>query len=94
MNNDIKLLENNGWTVECESPFEIRTEEGSFARGEAASIVLSNLKNKNHFNEEDMINCFNAGINRGITITCIVTRKNIKEEFPTYDEYMKRYEED
>ena len=25
------LLKENGWEVECESPFEIRHEDGSFA---------------------------------------------------------------
>lgn len=34
-----KLLERNGWTVECESPFEIRHKDGSFAKGQAADIV-------------------------------------------------------
>lgn len=29
-----------GWTVECESPFEIRHEDGSFASGQAASMTL------------------------------------------------------
>jgi hypothetical protein len=38
---DKKLLEKNGWTVECESPFEIRHEDGSFATGQAAMLVTS-----------------------------------------------------
>jgi hypothetical protein len=38
---DIKILEANGWTVECESPLEIRHEETeSFASGTAAYFVL------------------------------------------------------
>ncbi len=37
---NIKLLEKYGWTVECESPFEIRHEDGSFASEIAADIVL------------------------------------------------------
>lgn len=41
---DIELLESNGWEVECESPFEIRTKDGSFASGQAAIIVLSQLR--------------------------------------------------
>ena len=41
---EIKLLEENGWTVECESPFEIRYKDGSFATGEAATLVLLFLK--------------------------------------------------
>ena len=39
-----RILEENGWEVECESPFKIRTKDGSFASGEAANIVLSILK--------------------------------------------------
>ena len=41
---EIELLEENDWTVECESPFEIRHEDGSFATGQAAEIVLWFLK--------------------------------------------------
>lgn len=38
---DLQLLTDNGWTVECVSPFEIRNkEDGSFATGSAAWIVL------------------------------------------------------
>lgn len=37
-------LVSNGWTVECESPFEISTQDGSFASGEGAYIVLEYLK--------------------------------------------------
>lgn len=42
---DIELLENNDWIVECESPFEIRYKDGgAFASGLAAEIVLDELK--------------------------------------------------
>jgi len=41
---DEQLLEKHGWTLECESPFEIRHEDGSFATGQAADIVLLALK--------------------------------------------------
>ena len=44
---DVKLLNDNGWTVECESPFEISTKEGSFASGEAAYMVLHALEDEN-----------------------------------------------
>lgn len=37
---DIELLEKYGWVVECESPFEIRHEDGSFATKSAAWIIL------------------------------------------------------
>lgn len=92
---DLKLLEDNGWEVECQSPFEIRTKDGSFASGEAAHIVLCDLKSErdNAFSEQDMHDCFNAGVNRGVTIASIITKNEIGEEFPTYQEYMKRYEE-
>ena len=42
---DIEFLEKNGWDVECESPFEIRSEDGySFASGNAAYMILSILR--------------------------------------------------
>ena len=37
-----EILEDNGWIIECESPFEIRHEDGS--TGQAANIVLYFLK--------------------------------------------------
>jgi len=41
--NDNTILEHYGWTIECESPFEIRHEDGSFASGQAAYTVLIDL---------------------------------------------------
>ena len=41
---DKKLLKAEGWEVECESPFEIRHKDGSFASGQAAQMVLSVLQ--------------------------------------------------
>lgn len=42
---DARLLELNGWDVECESPFEIYHQEtNSKATGMAARIVLQDLK--------------------------------------------------
>jgi len=41
---DEQLLAENGWTLECESPLEIRDDEGSFASGFAARIVLKQLR--------------------------------------------------
>ena len=96
MNEDDKLLRDNGWIVECQSPFEIRCEDGgAFASGLAAQIVLDDLKYErdNAFSEADMRDCFNAGINRGITIAAIITRHDLGEEFPNYDNYMKKFEE-
>lgn len=41
---DEQLLEKYGWIVECYSPFEIRTKDGSFASGEAAQYVLDGIR--------------------------------------------------
>jgi hypothetical protein len=41
---DRKALATFGWVVECESPFEIAKMDGSFARDEAAQIVLADCK--------------------------------------------------
>ena len=41
---DIDILEEDGWTIDCESPFEIsREDDNSFARGAAAYYVLDFL---------------------------------------------------
>lgn len=45
--NEFSILEENGWVVECESPFEIRKDDVSFATGEAAHIILYYLKEEN-----------------------------------------------
>ena len=37
------MLENLGWTITCESPFEMEHEDGSSATGQAAYIVKSEL---------------------------------------------------
>lgn len=37
------LLKENGWEIECESPFEIRHEDGSFASMNAAYSVAEEL---------------------------------------------------
>ena len=41
---DEEILKCQGWVIECESPFEIRHEDGSFATGQAASIVVEYLR--------------------------------------------------
>lgn len=47
---DRKLLEFNGWIVECESPFEIRrSKTESFATNEAAKLILNSLKTEAEF---------------------------------------------
>jgi hypothetical protein len=45
---DIKLLEDNGWIVECQSPFEISNAKlESLATGYAAELVLKSLQDEN-----------------------------------------------
>ena len=44
MENDVEFLEKNGWIVECQSPFEISTKDGSFASGQAAYMILAQLR--------------------------------------------------
>ena len=36
-----RIIEKDGWFVECESPLEIRNEDGSFVTGPAAEDVLA-----------------------------------------------------
>lgn len=44
MNSETKqLLAHEGWTIECESPLEIRHEDGSFASQYAAKLVIQAL---------------------------------------------------
>lgn len=38
-----KALEYYGWTIECQSPFELRHEDGSFASGQAANYLVDSL---------------------------------------------------
>jgi hypothetical protein len=46
---DEVILRMNGWEVECQSPFEIRTTDGySFATNQAAYIVLNYLRPKDN----------------------------------------------
>lgn len=51
---DIKKLELLGWTVECESPLEIRHTDGSFATLNAAEIVVENLEETLEENLNDL----------------------------------------
>lgn len=59
---DEKLLEKYGWTVECYSPFEISTKDGSFARDEAAQYVLEGLKLNDYYEELSEKNFINIKI--------------------------------
>ncbi len=38
-----KILAENGWVIECESPLEIRHSDGSFASNNAARIIINSL---------------------------------------------------
>jgi hypothetical protein len=96
MNEDnIKLLEENGWVVECESPFEIRYEDGgAFASGCAADIVLYDLKHErnNAFSLKEMKNSFNAGMNRGVYIASLIMNRPIDNKYQTFNEFIRYYE--
>ena len=37
-------VEADGWIIECESPLELRHEDGSFATGQAAELVLESYR--------------------------------------------------
>lgn len=50
---DKEILEQNGWFIECQSPFEIRHIDGDFATGQAARIVVDSLKKE--FNPNKVI---------------------------------------
>jgi hypothetical protein len=60
-----KLLERNGWTVECESPLEISTEDGSFARGEAVFCVIHSLETEEAKEEFTKLNAMHDIIING-----------------------------
>jgi hypothetical protein len=39
MESKLEVFKRHGWTIECESPYELRHVDGSFASGQAAYIV-------------------------------------------------------
>jgi hypothetical protein len=41
---DADILKENGWTMDCQSPFEISRDDGSRATGMAAKIVMETLR--------------------------------------------------
>lgn len=51
------ILEALGWTVDCESPYEISHFEGSFASGWAARIVVDELMRnwRDEFDEDEIL---------------------------------------
>ena len=97
---DIRLLEENGWDVECHSPFEIRFQDGgAFASGLAAQIVLDDLKtDRDCFDEEEMGHAFRAGHERGVYVASVIKGTPIDGHYPQFDEFInnlrtKRLEE-
>lgn len=53
------MLEKYGWVIECESPYELRHSDGSFATGQAANIVELHYRNKeikNHARYDTVLN--------------------------------------
>jgi hypothetical protein len=43
---DEEVCEKYGWKMECRSPFEIRHEDGSFATGQSADVVVWHLRER------------------------------------------------
>jgi len=41
---DVERLESDGWEIDCESPFELSSPDGSRATGRAADYVVSLLR--------------------------------------------------
>lgn len=77
------LMEKNGWCIECESPFEIRHEDGSFASGYAAKII------EMYYEEDDAYDTLFKAV-------CIFFRDAITlpDDFESDEEaieYIKRY---
>jgi hypothetical protein len=48
-----KYLEDNQWTIECESPLEVRHAEGSFATNYAAKVLLNELHSQ--YKDENVV---------------------------------------
>lgn len=41
---DDNILEHFGWTMECQSPLEVSDENGDFARGFPAQLVIDHFR--------------------------------------------------
>lgn len=41
---DESILDYYGWEIECQSPYEIRNIDGSFASGQATTCVLNAIR--------------------------------------------------
>ena len=58
---DRKLLEDDGWEVDCESPFEISREDGSRATLAGAEYVLEYLRLTDRLSNESKRVCMECG---------------------------------
>ncbi len=52
MEKDELMMNRHGWTIECKSPFEIRHEDGSFASGQAARIIVDHVRSEDDGEDE------------------------------------------
>jgi hypothetical protein len=41
------------------------------------------------YTEDDIHKAFNAGLNRGVYVACIIKRTPIEGDYPPYEEYIK-----
>jgi hypothetical protein len=55
MGKEENILKKYGWEIECESPYEIRHEDGSFATGQAAYMVTDAVKENNIIDEYEKL---------------------------------------
>jgi hypothetical protein len=75
-----QLLEQNGWEIECESPLEIRTKDGSFASGEAALRVVHSLSIEQESEDSVLTNV--------ATIIVNARKKVVTNRLLTYDDVL------
>jgi hypothetical protein len=77
------ILEKSGWTIECESPLEIRHTDGSFATNNAAKIILDDLMSidQTQFDilKKNIANLICEYENENdVTVGCIIDEQNPK----------------
>lgn len=78
-----QYLEQNGWIIECESPLEIRHNEGSFATMYAAKVLLAELQSQ--YKDENGI-MIDKNTSRNNSKDTFIELKNL---FNTMDEYIQ-----
>lgn len=79
---DQQILEYNGWTLECESPLEIRhAQTGSFASGLAATAVIAELRSQvpDHPADSQQISDL-ADLAALCDLTCVIAEAAEKSE--------------